>query len=201
MGKELEYKLHVPDETLLLQILSDADVKKLAVGSWQETVMKTSYYDTKDGRFSSRHWTLRHRMEGDDSIICVKTPQREAHTRGEWQIPAPQIDESAIISLIEAGAPKEMLFLYGDGKIAPVCGAEFLRRHVMLEFSDGSRAELAGDCGLLRGKTQALPFCELELELYDGAPDQMLSLVELLCRRYGLREQPRSKHARARALE
>ena len=201
MGKELEYKLFIPDEMTLLKILQDENIAARICEAWQETPMKTTYFDTEENRFASHHWTLRHRKEGEISIVCVKTPQKESHTRGEWQIEAPGIDENAVIHLIEAGAPRELLFLYGDGALIPVCGAEFLRHHVMLEFPDGSKAELAGDCGILHGKTQRLPFCEIELELYQGMPDQMLALLNSLCQRYGLHEQPRSKFARARALK
>ena len=71
----------------------------------------------------------------------------------------------------------------------------------MLQFPDGSRAELAGDCGVLHGQTERLDFTELELELYEGEPTQMLALVASLCKRYGLVEQPKSKFARARSLK
>lgn len=200
LGKELEYKLLVKDEAALLQILRDPEIAELASSPWQETAMKTTYYDSPDRRFSLRHWTLRHRQEGTRSVVCVKTPQKESHTRGEWQIEAQRPDEAAMEALLESGAPKELLFLYGAGDIEPVCGAEFLRRHMMLTFPDGSQAELAADRGILRGKTEQLSFCELELEHYGGSPAQMLALVRRLCQRYGLCEQPRSKFARARSL-
>ena len=201
MGKELEYKLHVPDEETLATILRDNAIKDIISASWQETKMKTTYYDSADRRFSSRHWTLRHRQEGEKSVVCVKTPLKEAHARGEWQIEADRIDETAIFRLIEIGAPMELLYLYGAGDIAPLCGAEFLRRHVMLTLPDGSQAELAGDCGILHGKEERLSFCEIELEHYGGATDEMLRLVNHLCDRYALQEQPYSKFARARSLK
>lgn len=201
VGKELEYKLFVPDEAALLRILRDGGIAALAAEVWQETKMKTTYFDSADRRFSSRHWTLRHRQEGEKSIVCVKTPQKESHTRGEWQIEAPCIDESAVERLLEAGAPKELLYLYGAGDIVPICGAEFLRRHVMLTFPDGSQAELAGDCGTLHGQKEQLSFCEIELEHYDGSTEEMLQLVKTLCEIYDLHEQPLSKFARARVLK
>lgn len=201
MGKELEYKLSVPNEQTLLQILADGELGALCTGAWMQTKMKTTYYDTPDRRFSSHAFTLRRRLEGAQSIVCLKTPSKDAHTRGEWQIKAETIDDAAIARLVELGAPTQVLFFYGEGNIAPVCGAEFLRRHVMLTFSDGSRAELAGDCGILHGQNEQLPFTELELELYDGAPTQMLALVRRLCEAYGLHEEPKSKYARARALK
>lgn len=201
MGKELEYKLHVPDEAALLDILQDDTVKGLICAPWQETKMKTTYYDSADRRFSSRHWTLRHRQEGEKSIVCVKTPLKESHARGEWQIEADCIDEAAITRLVEIGAPMELVLLYGTGDISPLCGAEFLRRHVMLSFPDGSQAELAGDCGILHGKEERISFCEIELEHYSGSTEEMLALVKSLCENYGLSEQPLSKFARARALK
>ena len=201
MGKELEYKLLVPNEAELLKILQDADIADLTDGAWREMPMKTTYYDSPDRRFCTRHWTLRRRMEGNTSVVCVKTPHKDAHTRGEWQVCADRLDDAAIEALLLSGAPQELLLLYGTGDVFPVCGAEFTRNCVMLRFPDGSRAELAGDCGVLYGQTERLPFTELELELYEGKPTQMLALVTSLCNRYGLSEQPKSKFARARSLK
>lgn len=201
MGKELEYKLLVPNEAMLREILRDADIADLTDGAWREMPMKTTYYDSHDRRFCSRRWTLRRRMEGDTSVVCVKTPHKDPHTRGEWQVCADRLDDAAIEALLLAGAPQELLLLYGLGDVFPVCGAEFTRKCVMLQFPDGSRAELAGDCGILHGQTERLPFTELEIELYEGGPTQMLALVALLCNRYGLTEQTKSKFARARSLK
>lgn len=201
MGKELEYKLEVGDPALLKKIMADPQIEKLSAKEFQQTAMRTEYFDSPNQRFSQRHWTLRRRQEDDTSVICVKTPTGESHTRGEWQIIGKVLDDKAIVKLLEAGAPKELLFLYGAGDVEPVCGAEFQRQHKMLRFSDGSEAELACDQGLLLGKTETMPLCEAELELYKGAPEEMLQLVRYLCETYSLKEQPRSKVARARSLK
>lgn len=201
MGKELEYKLQVGDPGLLEKIMADPRIETLSTEEFHETAMRTEYFDSPDHRFSQRHWTLRRRQEGEVSVICVKTPTGERHTRGEWQIIGKALDDQAITSLVEAGAPLELLYLYGAGDIEPVCGAKFLRRHKMLRFPDGSEAELACDQGLLLGKTETMSLCEAELELYKGAPEEMLQLVRYLCETYGLKEQPRSKVARARSLK
>lgn len=201
MGKELEYKLEVKNEAALLKILEDEELAALAEGTFQETPMETTYYDTPEHRFIAHHWTLRRRQEGARSIVCVKIPDKASHTRGEWQTEAAEINEDAITRLVELGTPLELLALYGNGNVLPVCGAKFLRRSVMLRFPDGSSAELAGDCGILHGKEEQHSFTELELELYDGKPEEMLSLVQRLCTRYHLKEQPSSKFARARMLK
>ena len=201
MGKELEYKLLIDSEETLRQVLADPLVASLVAEPWQKTQMKTTYFDTSDRRFSAHGFTLRRRLEGERSVVCLKTPLAQSHARGEWQICAERIDENAIAQLLAQGAPTELLAFYGSGEIHPVCGAEFLREHVVLRFADGSRAEIAGDRGILHGQTERLPFTELELELLEGEADEMLTLVHFLCNRYALHEQPLSKYARARKLK
>lgn len=200
MGKELEYKLFVPGEAQLAQILADGEIAALAEDGWHETPMRTTYYDGADHRFSRRDWTFRRRMEGAKSVVCLKTPTASSHLRGEWQVLSDAADAEAVELLVQAGAPEELRALYAAGTVVPVCGAEFLRRSVILRFPDGSRAELAGDSGFLHGRTEQLAFTELELELYEGEPAQMLALVRRLCERYGLRELRASKYARAKSL-
>jgi len=201
MGIELEYKLRVADEKTLAAILVDPELAALREGDWQEQRMKTTYYDSPDRRFSSELWTFRHRIEGDKSVVCVKTPTEDFHTRCEYQVERDGVDLDSIEALLLTGAPKKLVFLYGAGDVAPICGAEFSRKSCMLRFADGSRAELAGDCGVLHGETERIEFTELELELYEGKPDKMLELVDTLKTRYSLREQPLSKFARAMKLK
>ncbi len=200
MGRELEYKLSVSDKKILEDILHDPKIGELAE-AWAQTKMKTTYYDTPDRLLSSRHITLRRRFEGEKSIVCVKIPLKQAHLRGEWQIEAEQVDEESIVRLVALGAPKELVYFSSRCELVATCGAEFLRRHAMLQFSDGSRAELALDCGFLHGQTQKFSFSEAELELYEGEPTQMLTLVQYLCEKYAISEEPMSKYARARRLK
>ena len=96
---------------------------------------------------------------------------------------------------------RQLLQLYGEAPLRPVCGARFLRRSVMLRLADGSRAELACDCGVLHGKTEELPFAEVELESKEGAPDAAKALADRLAKQYNLRWEPLSKFARANALK
>ena len=201
MGKELEYKLLIDHEETLLLILSDPKINALTTSAWQATKMKTTYYDTPNRHFSTHRFTLRQRFEGDESVVCLKTPLKESHARGEWQISAERIDEEAIAQLIACGAPTELLAFYAGGKIEPICGAEFLRRHARLQFPDGSSCEIAGDCGILHGQIEKIRFVELELELLAGEKDQMVALVSELCEKYHLQEQPMSKFARAKTLK
>lgn len=199
MGRELEYKLSVPNLQTLEAILHDEEVVSVS-GDWAQTKMKTTYFDTPERLLCARHITLRQRFEGEKSIVCVKIPLADPHQRGEWQIEAVVPDEAAVTALVAMGAPKELLYFAACCQIVPTCGAEFVRRHAMLTFADGSRAEIAGDCGYLHGQKEKLDFTELELELYTGEETQMCALVSRLCEKYGLHEEPKSKYARARQL-
>ena len=143
MGKELEFKLAVPDERTLEAVLNDAKVQRLSDGAWQTFSMKTTYFDTTARAFSRSRWTLRQRMENGTGVVCLKTPTGEAHTRGEWQVEANAVDPDAVERLLRAGAPGQLLALYGDGALEAVCGAEFRRRCVLLHLPAGSVAELA----------------------------------------------------------
>lgn len=200
MGVEVEYKLRVADADELARLMQSPEVEALRITPWAETRMKTTYYDAPDGRFATRKWTLRRRMENDKSVICLKTPLPERNKRGEWEIESDALDLAAVERLLLLGAPREFLVMYGDGALAPVCGAEFLRRSAMLEFEDGSRAEIAADSGVLFGPTERMPLCELELELYRGESAQTEALARRLCQTYGLHFEPNSKVSRARSL-
>ena len=162
--------------------------------------MKTTYYDSDDNTFSRLHWTLRHRMEGNESVICLKTPGSVARSRNEWQVVAPALTVDSIQALIREGAPHKLMDYYRNAPPKPSCGAAFLRRCAMITFPDGSRAEIAADQGEVFGEKGARPILELELELYGGSPTEMTQLANLLCKNYGLTEQPYSKFARARSL-
>lgn len=201
MGKELEYKLSLPENCDWESILKDSALNELRGEDWCERHMQTTYYDSPDCRFSKHFWTLRHRMEGAESVVCVKTPTEDPHTRGEWQVSSARLDDASIEKLLLAGAPKQLLMLYGLGDVYPICGADFIRKSVMLTFSDGSKAEFAFDRGSLHGKAEVLRFSEIELELYEGSPKEMLDFVVYLRKKYHLVEQRKSKFARARALK
>ena len=200
MAKELEYKLQLQSPEQLQQILASEQVKALLQESYREIPMETTYFDNEDRLFSQLHWTLRHRKEGSDPVLCLKTPADCPHARNEFQVIAPVLNEEGILALISQGAPKELLSYYKQKSVFPICGARFLRRCAMLRFSDGSLAELAADYGELFGAKGTLPILELELELYEGEAEQMIAFTRSLCECFGLREQPYSKFARAKTL-
>ena len=198
MGKELEFKLAVPDTRVLEEILFDKEVAAVRQGDYSLYDMATIYYDTEERALSAKRWTLRLRQENFDLIATVKTPAGENHTRGEWSCPAGSIEE-AIDKLVEQGAPRELLFLTARG-VKPLCMARFCRRAAEIRFADGTVCELAGDVGAVCAGQKESPICELEVELKQGDAQVAKAFADELCDRFDLKEEPLSKFQRAAAL-
>lgn len=198
MGKELEFKLAVPDTRVLEAVLFDKEVAAVRQGNYALYDMATIYYDTADRALSARKWTLRLRQENYDLIATVKTPAGEDHTRGEWSCPAQRIEE-AIDTLVAQGAPKELLVLTAAG-VQPLCLARFSRRAAEVRFADGTVCELAGDVGAVCAGQKESPICEIEVELKQGDAEVAKAFADELCDRFGLKEEPLSKFQRAAKL-
>ena len=84
--------------------------------------------------------------------------------------------------------------------VEPLCVARFTRRAADLVFADGTVCELAGDVGRLGGGGKEEALCEVEIELKSGDAGVAEAFARELQARFGLREEPRSKFARAAAL-
>lgn len=198
MGKELEYKLAVPDTRTLETVLFDKEVAAVRQGNYRLFDMATIYYDTADRALSGRKWTLRLRQENMDLIATVKTPAEANHIRGEWSCPAQSIEE-AVPMLIERGAPGELAELTAKG-VQPLCLARFSRRAADVEFADGTVCELAGDVGAVCAGQKESPICEIEVELKRGDAETAKAFADELCERFELKEEPLSKFQRAAKL-
>ena len=198
MATELEIKYAVDDLHLLDCMLCDAMIReKMNAGAYRNIRMETTYYDTQDGALAARRWTYRLRRENERTVITLKTPG-EGYARSEWEWEGEYLDE-APEHLIAAGAPEALRMLLNTAELTIVCGASFTRIAAELTL-DGAECELCGDIGWLIGGGRREPLCELELELKGGSAEVMLDFARALAEKYGLREEKRSKFARARAL-
>ncbi|MEA4965134.1 MAG: CYTH domain-containing protein [Oscillospiraceae bacterium] len=189
---EFERKLAVMEEETMTRILEDPAICGRMAEPLRKIQMETTYYDAPDGGLSAKKWTLRRRMEGGAPVVTVKTPCGLPYARGEWETAGDDV-LAALPALVRLGAPAALLEIRA---VQPVCGAAFVRRAVLLAL-DGSCVELALDVGRLFRENRSQPLRELELELKGGEAAPMLALTESLKRRYGLREEEKSKFYRA----
>lgn len=195
---EIELKYACPDGAAFEEILQA--VSALQQGSAREIHMQTDYYDTPERTLRARFWTLRLRKENAESVVCCKTRgSREGalSSHEEWECNAENLTEG-VKKLIAQGAPEELAEIVRNA--VRFCGAEFLRISADLKIGD-SWVELSCDRGRLLGEKTSCPLCEVELELKDGTAEPMLAFGAALAARFGLREESRSKLARAMELE
>ena len=188
MGREFELKYQASPD-----IIAAIHEK---FGDFTPISMETTYYDTEDLALRKRKWTLRQRLENGRAVCTVKTPLPDG-SRGEWETENPDL-AAGVTQLCAMGAPREIVGYVNQG-IAPFCGAKFTRLAKTIALPGGS-VELALDEGVLLGGGQELPFAEVEVELKSGEDAVALDFAEALAKEFGLKEQPKSKLARAMAL-
>lgn len=192
MAQEIELKYGLDDDIQFSDLL--AGMRRTYPGNWQEISMRTYYYDTSDKALSSKHWTLRIRLENNVAVLTLKTPG-VGLSRCEWELPEGEIPDD-LPQLVDMGAPKELLNLK---PLQILCGARFLRHCCTIEIP-GGKVELALDQGILLGGTKELPFWELEAELKQGEPQALTAWCEELAKTWNLHEETRSKFVRASRL-
>lgn len=188
MGREFELKYQATPEII--------GAIRAKFGDFLPIAMETTYYDTKDLALRRRKWTLRQRLENGRAVCTVKTPLPDG-SRGEWETENADL-AAGVKQLCAMGAPREILDYVNQGA-APFCGAKFTRLAKSIELPGGC-VELALDEGVLLGGGQELPFAEVEVELKSGEDSVANAFAEALAMEFCLREQPKSKLARAMAL-
>ena len=188
MGREFELKYQATPETIA--------AIQAKLGEFTPISMETTYYDTEDLSLRQRRWTLRRRLENGKAVCTVKTPLPDG-SRGEWETENADL-AAGVRQLCAMGAPGEILDYVNQG-VAPFCGARFTRLAKTIDLP-GGKAELALDAGVLLGGGREQPFAEVEVELKDGEDAVALDFAKALATEFGLKEQPKSKLARAMAL-
>ena len=188
MGREFELK-YAADRAAL-------EALRLRYPNLSPIAMETTYYDAPDHALSSRHWTLRRRMENGISVCTLKTPLPDG-SRGEWEVECGDI-LGGIDALCRAGAPAELL-RFTAGGVTEVCAARFTRLAAPIAL-EGCTVELALDAGSLFGGGKELPFAEVEVELKDGDQETAVIFAGMLAAEFGLKRESKSKFARAMEL-
>ncbi len=203
MPLEVEMKLAIPEDVTPEDLFSDPMVTEVTRTLIKTTHMFSRYYDTEDGALSARHWTLRLRREGEQSVLCCKTAVSEVaaglFSRGEWQVYSDDV-RAGIPLLVAEGAPEELEVLTAGTALVERCTIEFDRQAVQLELPHGVVVEMSVDRGVIRAGEKELPLYECELELLFGRPEDLEPLSEMFMGKYRLTPEGQSKYARALAL-
>ncbi|MGH9279992.1 MAG: CHAD domain-containing protein [Acidimicrobiales bacterium] len=137
-------------------------------------VLDAVYYDTRDMRLARWGVTMRFRA-GDGTGWTVKLPEGDdgpALVRREVQFPGPSgLPPAEAVELVRAFVRR--------AKLVPVARLRTRRRGVALRDGEGHRlAEVVDDeVTVLDGRRVAARFREVEVEVDDRAPEELLGLI------------------------
>lgn len=200
---ELELKLQVREEACWGTLLADGFLQQMAVApDWQRDRLQAVYYDTADGSLRKKRLTYRIRQEEGQWVATVKGGGNVAgglHQRQEWNVP---VDGPAVDFAVFNNSPAGVLLreAAGDAPLVPLCSTVFERHTLYIERPGHTGIEVAADRGEIVAGGKRAPILELELELKNGQPAELLRLGAELVRRYPLVLESSSKYHRALLL-
>ena len=203
---EIELKYSIPDKSVAECIWQDPDLLEIEeADSREKLTLKAAYFDTEDGVLSSNDIAFRVRMEGTRLVASLKwngSADGALHTREEINVP---IDGEACLMMPDPAIFKEseigrqLIGLIDGRQLSSVIEVGFLRRRVRVD-TGVSIIEVSIDTGEIVADSGSSPLCELELELFSGQKDDLISLGEKLEKRYSLIPENQSKYARGLLL-
>ena len=191
MGCEIELK-YTPSVNFSSAQLFDHPLISKNRGELRRIIMSTEYLDTPEGLSQKSGITLRRRCENGKSVFyakCQKARNGAFSERGEWSVEGEDLS-AALPLLKECDAPVDVFL--GKNFIT-VAKVSFSRLECDVTFGALSFI-LSYDEGFFGEKT---PFSEIELELVSGNAAELIIVGEKLKEKLGLKDEPRSKYARA----
>jgi len=169
--------------------------------------LQARYFDTAERGLARAGMALRLRKEGRRWIQTLKTTAPGELGRSEYSVARSEasIDFAALAQTPAAailglsGQPPDAL---GEQAARPLelRYETSIRRLHRRQRVRGGVVELAFDEGRLIAAGEALPVCELEIELISGSPKAVFDVARRWQARFGLRLDPRSKAERGDAL-
>jgi inorganic triphosphatase YgiF len=205
---EIELKYKVENRDLLRKIENDRFLRSIAEkGSEQTIAMKAAYFDTDDRILMRNNIAFRIRKEGNHLVGTLKWSDKDTGISGLYareELSVPVTDDSCFFSpdpyiFKESSEGQAMLEAVSDQALVLVFEAVFTRRRFRID-SNGTICEVSLDTGELISGDRRAPIQEIEIELYSGSKEELLSIGDRVASSYGLSPETLSKFARGKAL-
>lgn len=201
---EFELKLEIPADRLQPLIAA------IRQGDTVRERLRATYFDTQDGALAARGIVVRMRQEGRKWVQTAKAPGSGALQRLEHNAPvapddagmSPPVDLARHSGTPVGDAIRRALKLKTDAAFAPLVPlyeTDVTRLRVIVPHGE-SEVEIALDEGRIVAGTQSLPLRELELELKQGRPEDVVRLAREGCRIHGLWLSTTSKSMKGQRL-
>lgn len=213
---EVELKLLLPGADALAVEQTLTLIPALAAGTLRRQWLWNRYYDTAQQGLRQQRSALRLRCVSDQPwpetdpgqppsgewIQTFKTAglsRGGLSQRGEWEsaVASGELDRAAL-----AATPWSTFDPEGElfDQLQPCFDTRCRRTTWLLQQADGSRIEVALDCGEIAAAGRVLPLLELELELQAGTPQALFELAQQIAREIAVLPCDASKAERGYAL-
>ena len=202
MEIELKYKLE--NGELAEQILKDAWIASLAETAEPEAVrMKAAYFDTDNLTLISHNIAFRIRSEGERTVATLKWRDDDDGISGLYirsEINIPVSDQCCYFNpdpglFAESPEGRDLLDIIDGKPLVNIFDMIFTRKLIRIDYGQ-SILEFAFDEGLIVAGASSCPISELEIELYSGTKEDLLTVGGKIAGKYGLSPELKTKFTR-----
>jgi inorganic triphosphatase YgiF len=202
MPIEIEIGFKVPDKLARERLINDVKASAARVCERKTFTMAAEYYDTPGQALRNIGVTLRRRIENGEPYISVKAavpnPGRIL-SRNLWECEGFEIS-AAIGTLVDMGAPRELLELAGSEGYVTRGRYEYKRESLPILIDDETSAEVNFDEGVIIAENKQTDFSEVLFTLLFGDQATLEEFAFSFEEKYGLTRELSSKYERALRL-
>ena len=195
MGSEIEIKLEIKNEDLLIDIIEDEKIKN-DFGSFSIISMNASYFDTRDLDLLQHNYVIRIRKENGVKVCTLKKRKKELNSgvlvREEWNKEI--VTNNYSLDYFPEVA-EELKGIVGDKDLVEIIVTDFIRRKIDISYKS-SQLEFAVDYGKIKSNSKELPILEVEIELKKGLEKDILDFIAEYLKEYNLKVVTYSKFSR-----
>lgn len=195
MSSEIEIKLEIKNEDLLIDIIEDEKIKN-DYGSFSIISMNAIYFDTRDLDLLQNNYVIRIRKENGVKVCTLKKKKKELDSgvliRDEWNKEI--ITNSYSLDYFPEVADK-LNDIVKDKKLVEIIETDFIRRKIDINYKS-SQLEFAVDYGKIKSNNNELPILEVEIELKKGLEKDILDFIDEYLTIYNLNVVTYSKFSR-----
>lgn len=199
MAREIELKLTLPKRSL--PALRRHPLIAGSESAGPAVTLENTYYDTAELQLKDSGIAIRTRRQGRRWLQTVKAAAASAgglSSRPEWEQPY-DIHQGFDFSLIDAAEIRKRLERHAD-TLMPVFNTRFRRETRIYVPGTGKRILIMIDSGTVSASSRQEEISELELELAEGSPSDLLEFARLLAADLPLLPEDASKAERGYRL-
>jgi len=201
---EIELKYRIDTALQYENILSDTWIAGLSESDGLETVyMKAVYFDSRDLTLIRHNIAFRIRSERDRTLATLKWRDDDdgisgLYIRSEINIPISDptcffVPDPTVFK--DSAEGKDMLDILEGKPLVDIFDMVFTRKRIRLDYGE-SILELALDEGVIVSGVKNCPFRELEIEIYSGNKEDLLTVGRQIANKYKLEPELKTKFAR-----